>query len=438
MIVKLQKSSGKHGARGERVVAALDVGSSKVACVIAQLTPGGQPEVLGAGHKLCVGVRHGVVAHMSATEQSIGAVVEQAERAAGAQVQAVYVNFGCAGMMADPMAAALDLGGYAVEQADIEQLHAHARNQIDLPGRTVLHAFPTLYCIDRQTAVQNPRHFHAQELAVDLLVVSGDTTPIRNLDTSIRRAHLDVTDIVASPLASGLGCLHEEERESGVALVEIGAGVTTVSVYARGALVGFTVLHAGGFEVIDDIAVTLNTKRLHAERLLSLYGTVSIAASDSRDMLPVAPLSAERSGEMSHITRLQLTQIIRRRLISILELVERSLEELSFWRSGGRQVVLTGGLAQLQGIEPFAAEILQGDRRAAFARKGGLSVRQGLPMGLTGLPHALSGPAFSTLAGLVHFARATPGCIWAETTTARARPVGGPIERMISILRERL
>lgn len=437
MIVSPLRPGGRASARGERVVAALDVGSSKVACIIARLKPGARPEVLGVGHKLCVGVRQGTVAQMTATEQSIGAVVEQAERAAEAQVQSVYVNFACPDLGAQPLEATLELGGYPVEPSDLEQLHdlACARAADDA---SVLHALPAFYCIDGKTVVQDPRHFHARSVGVSALALHCETAPLRNLDTSIRRAHLDVSAVVAGPVATGMGCLLDEERDAGVALIEMGAGLTTVSVYARGALVGVEVLPAGGFDVVNELAVRLNTKRLHAERLLCLHGAVVATHADSRNMLAIGPRQAGDDRSMAHLSRLELTQLIRQPVLRLFEQADAALERLGFWRSGGRQLVLTGGLAQLQGLEPFAANIFQRDPRAAATRRAGLLVRVGGPVGLDGLPPALSGPAFATLAGLVRFASRPPVDIWRERPANMRVAAQGSWGKMLSILRARL
>ena len=237
----------------------------------------------------------------------------------------------------------------------------------------------------------------ADRLGVDIHVVAAEPSPVRNLDLCVRSAHLAVKSIVAAPIATGMACLSDEERELGVALVEFGAGVTNVSLFAGGLLVGLASLPMGAADITDDIASAFGARRAQAERLKCFHGSATPSPRDNHDMIDLAPMAGGEEGtEGPRITRAQLIAVIRQRLEHIMGAVAGALKELGFTGPVGRQVVLTGGGAELKGIADYAQGLL------------GRSVRIGRPRGLAGLPDAHAGPAFATLAGLVRFAASDP------------------------------
>jgi cell division protein FtsA len=256
----------------------------------------------------------------------------------------------------------------------------------------ILHAMPALYTVDGLQGVRKPLGLHADKLAVDIHVVAADPSPVRNIDLCVRSAHLGVSAIVASPVAAGKSCLGEEERELGVALVELGGGVTNVSVFAGGMLVGLKSLPMGGIDITDDIASAFGTRRAEAERMKCFYGSATTSPRDNHDMIELSPIAGGEDGtEASRITRAQLIAVIRQRLDHLAGDIASSLKELGFSGPFGRQVVLTGGGSELKGIADYAQGVL------------GRAVRVGRP-NMPGLPEAHSGPAFATLAGLAQFA----------------------------------
>lgn len=385
------------GARTERLITALDIGSSKVSALIAARGESGGIEVLGTGQRESRGVKRGYVADMAATELAVREAVEQAERIAGVNIEDVWVSFSAGGLVSNIASVEVELGGHRIEQQDIDQLLAAGRESIDPAGRMVLHAQPTLYTIDGLTDVRNPRGLHADRLGVNIHVVAADPSPVRNLDLCVRSAHLDVRAIVAAPVATGLACLSDEERDLGVALVELGAGVTNVSLFSGGVLVALASLPIGAADITDDIASAFGTRRAQAERMKCFYGSATASPRDNHDMIDVAPLSAEEEGgDLQRITRAQLIAVIRQRLEQMMGDISRALKDMGFAGPNGRQVVLTGGGAELKGMADYAQGVL------------GRAVRVGRPRGLAGLPDAHSGPAFATLAGLTCYAASDP------------------------------
>ena len=298
--------------RGERTVTVLDVGTSKVAAMIA-LIGAGEPRVIGVGQRVCQGVRRGLVADMEKTESAIRAAVDQAERNAGVQAGSVYVNMSAGSLRSEVETVEIDIGGHKISAADMSTLLDAGRARIDPGSRTVLHAQPALYAVDG-TFVEQPVGFHADRLGMDIHIVTADTPPIRNLDLAVRSAHLGVRTMVASPAASSLAVLAQEERDLGVALVEIGAGVTNIAVHMMGQLVGVASVAMGAGDITNDIASAFATRRSHAERLKTLYGAAITAQKDNHDLIEIPPISDDEAAEAVRVSRAQIIGVVRHRL----------------------------------------------------------------------------------------------------------------------------
>ncbi|MFL6861151.1 MAG: cell division protein FtsA, partial [Sphingomicrobium sp.] len=212
----------------QQLIAALDIGSSKVSALIVTPDADGRLRVLGTGQRESRGVKRGYVTDMEASEVAVREAVEIAERISGVTIDDVWASFAAGGLVSDIANVEVELGGHQVEQSDIDELLSVGKAAIDRNGQVVLHAHPALYTIDGVEGVQHPIGLHADRLGVDIHVVAADPAPLRNIDYVIRSAHLGVRAIIASPVAAALSSLTPEERELGVALVEMGAEVTNV------------------------------------------------------------------------------------------------------------------------------------------------------------------------------------------------------------------
>ena len=401
-------------AAPEGLITALDIGSSKISAMIAQKGDGGELIVLGTGQRESKGVKRGYIADMAATEVAVREAVEQAERIAGFNIENVWAGFSAGGLVSDEAFIEVELNGHRIEQGDIDALLAEGRSSIDPQGRMVLHAQPALYTLDGLTGVKKPLGLHADRLGVHIHVIAADGSPVRNLDLCVRSAHLEVKSIIAAPIATGLACLSEEERDLGVALVEIGAGITNVSLFAGEMLVGLKSLPIGSADVTDDIASAFGTTRGQAERMKCFHGSANASPRDNHEMIPIRPANADdESVDAIQITKAALIGVIRRRLEQMMKEVQAALVELKFDGPVNRQIVLTGGGAELKGIADYAQQAL------------GRSVRVGRPRGLTALPEAHAGPGFATLAGLAFFAASDPidlrGLVLGDQTVHRPR-----------------
>jgi cell division protein FtsA len=381
--------------------------------------------VLGTGQRESRGVKRGYITDIEASEFAVREAVELAERMSGVTIEDVWASYGAGGVTSEVANVEVELGGHQVEQADIEQLLAAGREAIDRGGKVVLHAHPALYTIDGAQEVQQPIGLHADRLGVDIHVIAADAPPLRNLDYIIRAAHLGVRAIVASPIAAALACLSDEERELGVALVELGAGVTNVSLHYGGILVGLRSIPLGAKDISDDIAASFGVNRRDAERLKCFYGSAMTSPRDNHELIDANHIGADEGAEPVRITRAQLMMVIRHRVEELTSEIDKTLKGLGFSGPVGRPVVLTGGGAELKNIADYMQGVL------------GRTVRVGRPRVLPGLPDAHSGPAFSTLVGLACLASARSGDIRDIAIPTGIRPTGpkGVLGRLIAAMK---
>ena len=409
------------------LITALDIGSSKVSALIATTDADGRLRVLGTGHRESRGVKRGYVTDMDASELAVREAVEMAERMSSVTIDDVWASFGAGGLVSDVANVEVELGGHQVEQSDIDELLAAGKGAIDRGGQVVLHAHPALYTLDGVEGVGNPIGLHADKLGVDIHVVAADPAPLRNLDYVIRSAHLGVKAIVASPVAAAHACLTKEERELGVALVEMGAEVTNVSLHAGGMLVGLRSIPLGAKDITDDIACAFGVPRREAERMKCRFGSAMTSPRDNHEMIEAQPIGGDDGAEPLRLTHAQLITVIRQRVEELTSEIETALKSLGFSGPVGRQVVLTGGGAELKNIADYMQGVL------------GRAVRVGRPRTITGLPEAHSGPAFSSLVGLILLANSGTGDIrdLALTNASRDRkPATGLIGRLMSALKQ--
>ena len=391
------------GARILRAFGAVNIGSFRIAAMIMGEDEDGNMVVLGSSHRKADGVKRGYVTDMRAASHAIRQAVEKAEAEAGTNISSVWIGCAGAGLSSKIASVEIAIGGRRIEDDDIEHLLYAARDHIQPDGRTVLHATPAHYTLDGAHGVANPQGLHAEALGVDIHVTLADGAPVKNLIEAVQSAHLDVEAVVASPLASAYACLSGEERDLGVALIEIGAQVTNVSVHASSMLLGLKSIPHGSNDITDALASSFGIRRDQAERLKCVSGSAMTSPSDHREMIPVYAPGEEGDGqrargadEHNRIARAELVAVVTDRLSHLTGEIHKALKELGFSGARRGQVVLAGGGAELHGI----AEFMQ----AALGRP----VRVGKPPKLQGLPEAHATPGFATLAGLCLFAADDP------------------------------
>ncbi len=390
--------------RRSALIAALDIGSSKVACLIARLRPhppqqvlmrrSHAVEVVGFGHTGARGTKAGAVVNLAQAEESIRQAVDNAERMAAVEIEAVVLSISAGRLASELFAAEIDIAGAAVSEGDIARVLAAGSRHSLREGRAVLHSLPVGYSIDGGNGIRDPRGMLGERFGVDMHVATTDLTAARNLVLAVERCHLVVEAMVASPYVAGLSVLADDEADLGAAVIDMGAGTTTLAVFLGGRFVHSDGFALGGHHVTMDIARGLNVRIDDAERIKTLYGSVLVGGSDERDMITVAPIGEEARESPQFVSRSALVHIVKPRVEEILEMVRDRLAASSFAAEPRGRVILTGGASQLTGMPELAARIL------------GRPVRIGRPLGIGGLPDAAKGAAFAAAAGLLVYPQA--------------------------------
>ena len=392
-VSRIKPLSGRRSA----IVSVLDVGSTKVCCLIARLKPregealkrrSHAVEVLGFASTRSRGVKSGVVVDLEEVEQAIRLAVDGAERMAEVTVGSLIVNLSCGRLKSETFSASVNVEG-PVSEADIQRVLAAGGAHSVSPGRMLVHSLPIGYSLDENRGISDPAGMLGEALGVDMHVVTADEAPLRNLELAINRCHLDVQTVVATPYAAGLAALVDDESELGVACIDMGGGTTTLSVFHNGAFVHADAIAVGGQHVTLDIARGLSTNLADAERIKARHGSALASTSDEKEILTIPCVGEDLRDHPNTAPRSALTRIIRPRVEEILEMTRDMLEKSGFSGEVGKRVVLTGGASQLTGLAETARRML------------GRNVRLGRPLGIAGLPEAAKSPAFAASVGLI-------------------------------------
>ncbi len=428
----------RRAAMQRGVIAILDVGTSKIACLVLRFDgPEGQREVdgvgpmagqssfrvIGAATTRSRGVRFGEIDAMAETERAIRTAVQAAQKMAQVRVDHVIACFAGARPRSYGLAGECDLNGGAVSEQDV----ARALAACDVPdigeGREVLHAHPVNFALDHRSGLGDPRGQSGNRLACDLHLLTVEATVIRNLLACIRRCDLDLAGIASSAYVSGVSSLVEDEQELGAACVDLGGGATGLSIFIKKHMIYADSVRIGGDHVTSDIAKGLLVPNATAERIKTFYGGVVATGMDDREMIEIGGDSGDWEKDRRRISRSELIGIMRPRVEEILEEVRARLDAAGFEHLPSQQIVLTGGGSQIPGLDGLAARIL------------GQQVRLGRPLRVQGLPQAATGPAFSSAVGLCLFA-AHPQDEWWDFDIPSSRMPARSLRRAVKWFRD--
>ena len=393
--------SGSNKSRGtsrSNMVSVLDIGSSKITCVIAKAQPCEQMEafpnrthnveVLGIGHQKSQGIKSGVVIDLAGAERAIRLAVEAAERMSGLTVESMIVNLSGGRLKSTTIPASLDLDGHAVSERDVSRVIQSGMQRAMGAEREVVHAYPTHFALDGDGGIVNPRGMMGDSLGVGVHVMTADAGPISNLELCINRAHIGVETMVATPYASGLASLVDDEHQIGAAVLDFGGGTTSLGVFHNGKFVYGDVFPVGGNHITMDIARGLSISLEDAERLKVMHGSALMLESDDRDIISVKPMGDPDQPALQ-VHRALLSRIVSARVDEILETMRDRIGASGFASVIGKRLVLTGGASQLTGLPE------------AMRRLMGRTPRIGRPMGISKLPENAKTPAFAVVAGLM-------------------------------------
>jgi cell division protein FtsA len=401
----------------------VDIGTTKIACLIGRVESDGTLRVLGFGWQKGRGLNSGDITDLEAAEKAIRTCVGQAEDMADVTLRSVTVNLTCGQPESRLFNVQWPAGGRAVTENDIRGVVNEGRDRAEVDGREAIHVLPLNFAVDATEHVADPRGLFCTTLNARLHVIDAAATSLRTLEACIARCELEIEDLVSAPLAAGLSSLVREERELGATIIDMGGGTTGMAVYADNQIMHTAQLAIGGLHVTKDLAIGLSTTLIHAERLKTLYGNVEASPDDERELLPV-PLVGEEDHQLAKVPRSMVVNIIRPRIEETFEYIKDRLDSSGLGRAAGNRVVLTGGACQLAGVREMAARML------------GRQVRLGRPAPLRGLPELASGPAFATATGLLAWA-AGDGRTFHDMNLEGEMPVG-LFRRLVNFLKERV
>ncbi len=383
------------------VVAVLDVGSSKVACLVLQFVPGdaagedGRPtltqgafRVIGAANTRSRGVRFGEIAEMEETERAVMTAIQAAQKMANLRVDHVIVAFSGGRPRSYGVIGEAEVMNGAVRERDIGEVLASCELPEYGPDREVIHALPVNFVLDGRTGLTDPRGQMGRKIEVDMHLLTVGGTPLQNILHCVRRCDLELAGIVNSSYAAALAALTEDEQELGAACIDIGGGTTGLSVFVRRQMIYADAIRMGGQHVTSDICQGLQVSMTDAERLKTMHGGLVATGLDDRDMIELPSILGDWDHDRRQISRTELIGVMRPRMEEILEEVRGRLDAAGFDDLPSHRIVLTGGCAQTPGIDQVAQRIL------------GRQVRIGKPIRVQGLPQSATGTAFAAVVGL--------------------------------------
>jgi cell division protein FtsA len=392
---KTRPMSGKRTA----LVASLDVGTSKIACMIARLKPcppsdalrgrSHAVELIGYSQIRSLGVKAGAVADLAECEQAVRQAVAAAEDMAKVQVESVLLSVSAGRLQGQLIEAAADVKGGGVTSADVARVTSAGMHYATGEGRTVLHALPIGYSIDGVKGIRDPKGMVARQFGVDMNVVTADAAVAKNLMLVVERCHLNVEAMAASPYVAGLSVLTDDEVDLGAAVVEMGAGTTTIATFSAGRFMHASGFALGGQHITMDLARGLSACIADAERIKTLYGTVLTGGSDTHELMSVPSAGDDELDVPQIVSRATIANIIRHRAEEIFEMVRDRLADSPFAAEPKARVVLSGGASQLTGTLELATRVLN------------RPVRIGRPLGFSRLSSEAKGASFAVPSGLL-------------------------------------
>jgi cell division protein FtsA len=420
-----------------KIVAAVDLGASKVACFI--MKPDGVRRgdrtltTCGVGYVQSRGIRGGAIINLDEASEAIAQAVERAENVAGVNVQGVTIATAGGQLTSSRVQGRVSIGARPIADNDLIRAIQNALAQIKLPGRRAIHILPVAWSVDGQGGVRDPRAMFGKALGVELLVVSVAETVFNTLGACVERAHLQLEGVVAAPFVSALAALEEDEMDLGSICIDMGGGSTSASVFRGGSLVHVETVPVGGQHVTQDIARGLSTSIAGAERIKTLHGSAIASANEDREMIEAPPRGDDPGAGPVVAPRSLLKGIIAPRVEETLELLRDRLKAAGAPVEPGAGIVLTGGASQLAGVREVAVRVF--DR----------PVRLGRPRRVPHLADAASGPAFTAAAGILHRAAFGPreAVSTKQLSSAKLRrepldPRANPVAKAAAWLRDNL
>lgn len=377
-------------SRAGELIVGLDIGTTKICAIVGEISENGTVDVVGIGTHPSKGLRKGVVINIEATVNSIKRAIEEAELMAGCEISHVYAGIAGGHIKGFNSHGIVAVKEKEVMQTDVDRVIDAAR-AIAIPlDREVIHILPQEFVIDDQDGIREPLGMSGVRFEAKVHIVTGAVTSAQNIIKCAQRCGLSVADIVLEQLASSEAVLSQDEKELGVALIDIGGGTTDIAIWSEGSIVHTSVLAVGGDHITSDIAVGLRTPMNDAERIKQKHGCAMNTMVERDETIEVPSVGGRKPRTLS---RQILTEIIEPRVEEMFSLVHQEIQRTGYEDLLASGVVITGGATLLNGMPELAEDIL------------GLPVRLGVPGGIGGLVDIVKSPIFATGVGLVLYGR---------------------------------
>ena len=376
-------------AKGEDILVGLDVGTTKICTIVAEVVDGKRIDIIGIGTHPSEGLKKGMVVNIESTVNSIKRSIEEAELMAGVDIGSVYTGIAGGHIQGLNSRGVIAVKDQEVSRSDIERVLEAAKTQAIPQDREILHVLPQEYIVDSQDGIKVPLGMSGVRLEVLVHIITGAVTAAQNIEKSIRQAGLEMAEMILQPLASSEAILTPEEKELGVAVVDIGGGTTDIATFVDGGIRHTAVLPIGGTHFTNDIAIGLRTPRAEAEKIKIRFGCASTDLVKEKEKIQVPSVGGRPPRQLS---RQILAEIIEPRAEEIFSLVAQEIEKMGDEDRIASGVVITGGSSSLSGIIEAGERVL------------GLPVRIGTPAGIGGLVDVVNAPSFSTGVGLTLYA----------------------------------
>jgi len=399
-------------ARKSNVIVGLDLGTTKTCVIVGEITPQGI-DIIGIGSHPSEGLRKGVVVNIDSTVEAIKNAVEEAEHMSGCRISSVYAGIAGGHIKGQNSLGIVAVKGREVDEEDVQRA-VEAAKAIAIPSdREILHTLPQNFIVDDQDGIRDPVGMSGVRLEAKVHIVTGASTSIQNIVKSVNRVGLEIHEIVLEQIASSEAVLSNDEKDLGVALIDIGGGTTDIAVFTEGSIKHTAVLPVGGNYLTSDIATGLRTPLTEAEKIKIRYGC-AFGALISKDETIEVPSVGGR--EPRAISRQILGRIVEPRMEEILTMAYKEIVKSGYEDILAAGIVLTGGAALLEGITELAEQIFN------------MPVRRGRPIGFGGLTDVVNSPMYSTGVGLVFYGSRR---LSKETLTTKGGSLFGDVLRKI-------
>ena len=376
------------GNQERRTIVGLDIGTSKVLALVAELNQDGSIEVVGLGSHSSKGMKKGVVVNIESTVQSIQRAIEEAELMAGNQINSVFVGIAGSHIRSLNSHGIVAIKDNEVMSADLDRV-IEAAQAVAIPAdQRVLHVLPQQYLIDNQEGIREPLGMSGVRLEAKVHLVTCAVNAVQNIEKCIRRCGLEVENVILEQLASSYAVLTEDERDLGVCLVDIGGGTTDVAIFVEGSIEHTGVIPIAGDQVTNDIAMALRTPTQHAEDIKIRYACALAQLAGAEERIKVPSVGDRPPRDLS---RQALAEVVEPRYDELFTLVQAEIRRSGLEDLIPAGIVLTGGTSRMEGAVELAEEIFH------------MPVRVGYPQSISGLKDILRNPIYSTGVGLLHY-----------------------------------